>query len=679
MDIDEESKRNLIESFGQKIALRGRGESVREELENLERVWVQQLNPQQIEDAQRALWIRLVPISIEANNVDLALLLVAKLKLVRLVNIIQSTLIPKATKLGVAVALNYVANEFGLESNLDLNDLLNIEPDKPRSLFDIDQLTQLHVHKARWSEALDSTDRAFDGLQADLNRRRIRFRWARFLEADDNFTAAIEQHELAQTESDHVIRLLLKQHLNRASQEIRNYCLSSSRDLSSLTIQNFKIFAERPEIREQIRSVWANRHLGCYTSQLFPQIASIDRGEIDWLERRTYEALPDVNTRDLITSNEIDSRTVGILMNAGSSLSEIPRSRLADLTSWYYRDPSRSMSVSKMHLVLGVPEGFTRVKSSDRWTQLEMITPHLVDHELLGIELCELLGRHRGQQVKCRGLAFMLIRLGLADEALHEIAVLLEEESGHVALSELVEWFGTTIETRIAREEGWNWIDPVLSEATLLELHEILLRDREAEEKQQATDVIRYVIFALIIFLDKLNNNDEESEQQTTTNLVSSGKSNWLQKMEIMFKYLGKILNDFGLSLGEENTNNHGIIKATSLLMKAAKSKLDAIQNSEMILNSFRQLVDRVASRCLMESRYKQAASLFSQMGNQIEACKCLMRTGDIEVVIKFAILTNDIAVNRITLNYLRHLNTSQDVIRDFMARTKLVANENLE
>lgn len=699
----EASATDLIESFGRKVGTKGKGEFVRENLIELESNWLRLFANSSTPDNEsllRDLWTQLVKLSVKLHNIDLALLLVPKLKCNRLVKAIQSTLSPKATDFGISASLILVANEFGVEYQGQIDQLLSINrTNKSCRLYEYDALIKLFVDEARWLEAFELIDKVFDRPRAQLNKRRLHFKWARFLETDEYFQDCLKQHEQAQTESDHWMRLLFKSHLDVAPRYIEAYCkqlddLDTSR--TSLLMDYLQVFAHSTPGFDRARAAWSSGKLDGFSStQLFSLVARSSPNQSEWFEGQIVERLGDDKLRKLIgladfKSNHSDKRSLSGLTVAGACLSSALRGQIGQLACWYLsQGQQQRLKADRLLICLGQYEAYIRCSNdSERWTRLETISRQpMVDDELLASQLCECLARPQvkpGAQSSANNLGFPLLKLGLADESLSHLTSSLGNAAGRANFGEALEWFWHEIEAKVgSAEPSWASMDPQISESTLAQVYAYLRGAEQQQAEFMATNVIKFVINCLTVYIDKLSCNSNGSNQ-ISSNLNSNPRQaqsdsdklaevqqlTGLRKLETMFNYLAKYLGDFNFSLGAGETGNQ-LIKATSSLMKLAKSKMDAIRDSELIRDSFRRLVESVASRCMIEARYKQAASLFSQMGNQIEACKCLMRTGDIEIVTKFASLSSDIAVNRITLNYLRHLNAKPEVIRDFIARTQ--------
>lgn len=670
----------LVNTFKSQIGSKGKGELVREKLNDLEQVWTGKLNDERNQEKVLInLWNRLIKVSLELENIDLALLVIARLKLTRIARVIQSILMVRANEVAVSVGLAYVAREFGLEYQP------KNQFDEPKSIFSIDILLELLINQGKWSEAKSLVDGSYKGTKASLMKRRLSFRHAQHLESDESYCDALAKYEEAKVEANHAFRILSKLHLGRVIRELKDYWMTEERKLTILPVHYFETFNWQEDVRNNLEEFCLSGELGpINTVRLISTLSRSDSKRFDMIEDKIIESQANdevhlaISPLQLRDQNHIDRKSFLKLINA--KIESSLQIQLAQIACLNLKRNMNSQRVSCYLLGLNQFESYIRLNETDRLAKMELLARESVDPYTFVSNLPDVLRtRQNAKRVPNSNLSLLLLKLGLVDEALEYVQN--SNEIRQNLLSECVGWFGQIVDTKVGQD--WSWMDPEICETTLLKFskasNDNLVFDQELQEEQtQATNVIKYVIFALIVFIDKLKKdednvqkmeNDPESEfilqekEQQTSN-------EWLRKLEIMFYYLAKFLKDFTFSVCNEESGQQ-LVKATSLLMKLSRSKMDSIKDSEIIRDSFRQLVDCIASRCLMEAQYKQAASLFSQMGNHMEACKCLMREGDIGVVIDFALITNDIAVNRITLNYLRHLNAKPEVIRDFIARTK--------
>lgn len=243
-------------------------------------------------------------------------------------------------------------------------------------------------------------------------------------------------------------------------------------------------------------------------------------------------------------------------------------------------------------------------------------------------------------------LLMKFLKLGLLDELIQLLAQ--APSSGDEGIARSLEHIEKLIENRYFNT--LDAVNPVLKKITL----DLISRSLQDEDDKDLTmSVITAVIFTITIFLIKLDASDVDMIDRAMPDL------------EIAFEYLAKYLNTLTFTASDT------LVRATNFLVVEIKSKLDILADNELVRDSFKTLIETVAGRCLIESRYKSAAMLYSQIEDNLNAVKALMRAGDVDTVINFALLLRDINVDRITINYLKHLKVDIKIIEEFVARTK--------
>lgn len=199
-------------------------------------------------------------------------------------------------------------------------------------------------------------------------------------------------------------------------------------------------------------------------------------------------------------------------------------------------------------------------------------------------------------------------------------------------------------------------------------------------DKESVAALLSYVILALILSMQKRNCWQNMKSNSTKDNLVESNpmEIRWLEEFEIMAKNLAILLSLFTDGSSKDHSKlviqfaaSDLLIKSSSLLLKTAKLNFDQIQSSDIARDCLRDLVQLVADQCMMDGRYKQAAALHNQIEDHRSALKALMRVGDVDVVIEYAYLIQDVTIHRITLNYLRHIRAPPELIEDFESRIR--------
>lgn len=240
------------------------------------------------------------------------------------------------------------------------------------------------------------------------------------------------------------------------------------------------------------------------------------------------------------------------------------------------------------------------------------------------------------------------INLGLLGEFLQNFTG--DSPTDELYLDRLIRSLESAIES--GSVDNCELIDPNPKEATLNEIFRIMKRDGAREV---GIKLVTIVILIINVFLMKLNSDEKSSADDQSISCLES-----------IFKLLGAQLDEVILSASEN------LIRATNNLVIAVKSKLDALVDSEIIRSSFVRIVDKVAGLCLIDARYKSAAILYSQIEDNVNAVKALMRTGEADTVMNYALLVRDITVNRITINYIKHLRLEPTVIENFIRQNKL-------
>lgn len=246
-----------------------------------------------------------------------------------------------------------------------------------------------------------------------------------------------------------------------------------------------------------------------------------------------------------------------------------------------------------------------------------------------------------------RILVTHFLKLGLIDELL-QLFLRTSHSTGKEIITS-IEYFEQLIDNKFY--DTLETINPKLKLTTL----ELVLETLHEElDKDLTINIVCVVFFATNIFLLKL---DTSNERLLTSSMPS---------LELLFTYLAKYLKELPLRASDV------LVRATNNLVISVKDKLDALADNATIRENFKTIVETVAEQCLIESRYKGAAMLYSQIEDNVNAIKSLMRAGDVDTVVDFALLVRDITVNRITINYLKHLKVDVKKIEDFITRSKI-------
>lgn len=588
------------------------------------------------DDINRILWTHLVELSVELENVQLSLLAVAKLKLAQLALLLHSTLRRKTptdedSKL---LALYYVANYFGISAPLEKR-LTQV-----RSSAEQKHLLHLFINSGRWTSAIDFIETTSTRPQEkELKKSLIYQRLALHLELEENYPGALENYARSGGPKGDEIRIILKQHKNLAFSKLRIYCLSSENSLRGFWFDFLLSSGGRLNASEK------NELRGDHRFSFVGSFRDFEKSTLAGLPERVKSFFRDTNP-----SKWSDKRRMDYIISLGASLDSNTRLQLAHLASRFQETNSISRA-SNLYLCLDQLAAlfYLSPKLMDRASSLRLVY-HYGDANQLASSVTGFMrnalksndSSHSEDARRSKENSHLFasyMKLGLIDEALNMIAAGWTEDEA--AIVEGIEHLEGSVERRFAGT--LEDIDPVIERATLARV----LKTR----KRQVflTHVITIVILAIIVLLNKMENNPSRA----------------IKRLESMFRLASECF------AGPNFATSDALIRSMGSLVEAVKDKLDLLADYDTIRDAFREMVVATADRCMIESRYKSAAMLYNHIEEYKSAVKSLMRMGDLDVVINYSLLVRDIAVNRITINYLKHLNADQAIIKDFIARSQ--------
>lgn len=624
-----------------------------------------------------------------ASDVDLLLVIIERLgfrELLELCNATMSTGRGQVLeqKQRVELALFYTSSYLNIPrtSRLDLRShiqrLASHEKSSSheQSLFDIDQALELAFDCSQWALAFELVDTYFGPFESLslLNRRRIHCKRGHSYESCDNYQRALVSFDEAGCLEKHAIRLIIKNNVGFAERQLKNQ------------IDKFE--------REDISQMWLECSFACghhSNDQSLPEsLKDMDEKTFDHLlkltpetiEQQTFNLLPD-RIRVFLTNNDAakwqDRHLVMSISELGSNLSDKMRRCLAKIVSRPQAEsgPTDSQKVCSIYKILDEPELLFETMSTKATVSNEnylRLLNNFASQDQLATSLSNLMlndslsNTNQARNLKEDQLQSVIyLKLGLLDETLQVSLRLIRGEQDISPLVAHIESLARddkpATELSSQLQPDLDELDPELCPETLKGARKVLESIQMSGQQQlAATNVIVYVISCQVIFLRKLDPTltDPEASEQ----IQQGGSLSLLAKLELMFEHLAGLLQQFDFAVSD------GLLRITNELVKVVKFKLELLADCDCIRNTLGQLVESSASKCLMAAKYKQAAILYSHIDDNISAAKALMRTGDLEVVTNFALLVNDIAVNRITINYLRHLGAAETIQQEFISKT---------
>lgn len=590
------------------------------------------------------LWLMLIRESVHSSNVQLAKLTAAKLGLNLLSILIKQAANGLSQSEDQKMSIfRYVKNYLQLGD--DTNEITaNRDSDTICGHY---RSLRLCFERGQWAQAASFVNCNIKSLdQKDLMMRLVHYERAKQEEIQEAFEESLAHYEKSGSHYENLPRLVMKHLMGSANQALQEYC-SASEDMK-------RFWAK---FQESSRNYHAA--LDTYESlndNLAKLRCSALTGSISLLETTIMASLP-AKVREFIEDTNWDMRVLAksasLVVSICADLDPSTRCLLAELASYHMRQNNLLRS-SRLQLCLAQSESSLELSRPllNKFDALYLVAL-LGSNENLASDLVRLMTESGASQISVKPmreaqiLFFACLKLGLIDEALQVFAK--DSSRNEMDLTEASQEIQRLIDDRHSGSLGA--INPELSGSTISSIHQSLNNEND---KDLTTQVITVVILSITAFLMKLDANEVGSLEHE------------IPKLEIMFERLAEYFNELTFNASET------VVRAANSLIVAVKGKLDAIADSDIIRESFRQLIETSAGRCMIEGRYKSAAMLYSQIEDNVNAVKSLMRTGEVETVINYALLVRDITVSRITINYLKHLGTDVSTIEDFVARSKV-------
>jgi len=620
--------------------------SLRQAVTSIEDEFRARFPDQNEESSIKKLWLNLMKTSVELENIELSILVVAKLKLAQLALLLRSTLqSSRDISIRKFVALSYVSSYLHLDNE---NQLKPPVVPRDRSINEFKDVIKLYINCGEWDKAIEFVCKnSTDDQHGEANCRLIYFKLAQNLESEENYLAALANYQKSGAQKDHLVRLLMKQHADSAIKELEKHC--SDGTLDKKFWWEYRLFLSKSEHPDLQLTYNRSPDLGSFVK------LCLLRGNLDEAETKLYEPLPERMRQfiqDVSPEKWFCKRKLDYTIAQGSSLCSNSRAALA-LMARQYRHISSFAKASSLLLCLNQIDLLLDLapKFMGQPKGLDMVC-EFGNSDAIACNLAEDLFRITNLRKKDelhvarvnQTLFLACIKLGLLNDAFQYIsAELLQEEN---IITQAIEHLENFVEGR--HNGTLDYVYPELRRSTLRALHVSL------GGQISTTHVVSLEVLSLSILLFKF-------EPDETRSLEYS-----LEKLETMFSELSVCLNKLNFNASDN------LVWSTKTLIIAIREKIDYLSECHLIREAFRQLVETIANRCMIESRYKSAASLYSQMGDSISAVKSLMRMGDVDIVINYSLLVRDAAVNRITMNYLKHLGVEQEVIDSFA--TKIVS-----
>lgn len=658
---------SLTSAFLSEISRVRNSELVREKLLQLEQTLINHLkeqerqedpeNPENARAAQgneRDLWIKLLPRSLLLNHLELSLLLVSRLKLNPLATLLRQLISrdPNSNE----IALVYISQYLECQRTQLLSPTLSHFGNHFRRL-----LTSLDsfLDGSEWSQCEQLADLWPHRAQAQLARQLIAYERAMQLELEEEFANAIECHHQAGTIHLNVIRLALK----RQAAESLTLEHLFERDSQAAPLDHHAIFG-LPASSESDRSLIYCTHelelerdfqrtLGRTMDQLPPGSRKLLQLEAETLRDQNRLKYPQVSDWAKLLTNE-------------------QKAQLIELTN------RPEMPLVSSRIILIALDQYSPLLFKWNSDQIDCKSIEFLrdPNSLLDLGLDERksppLATKDDASSMSNQLAHRLLKWGLLEESLRLFIAsqFKDRNESTSAMDSALDWLNESLERSNMNTEttgndligekniGWqvdelDWLDPEIGEQTIGDLCLLVQNSSELISRSFHSQSLAFVILCLQISLQR----------------VQQGAEYRLAQLERLADHLCRLVNLDQLQID----CSERLLRATASLLQAAKLNFEHIRSSERVRDSLRLLVDSIAGKCLMESRYKQAASLYGQIEDHVSALKALMRTGELELVLQFALLVKDVAVHRLALNYLRHLKAPPETIELFERRSKLL------
>lgn len=669
-----EKFQSFLEKSSQIIAREADPSRLRATLARLEQSCVRDL----IDDSHRAdekeikklLWSSLLRESIRAQNFDLAMLLVAKLHLVQLAMVMQTTienarLLPN--DLSKCMALAYASQYVGMtgeasdaDSNYETTRMLLEASTKLKE----NSLTGVDLNcSADFLLNFDDWDLAGQFIEqwaptrAHPSLRRVFIKYALHNEIMGNYEQALDSYEQLNAQPLNRMRVMIKLHKRAFWRQLKRAIDggdADNRDPSPIRQSAIDLMFATGRCETGLEYKIIGQSL---------DIVRIDkRRRIDLYESSTLEAAPHLPSRllNFVRNPNIkkwlDEQQIDAIVAMSDSLDARPRALLSELASTLMSNGNHAHAAS-IYLVCGHKRNAEGLLS--KFLSSNDLFSIIARNKNVNASVLLREAKHAKESTR----ALVYARLGLFDEAIRMLMNSQTDRSTRSCIEKLENICGHMTKLIEPPHESARFerIDPMLEVNTLEALDYM-------SERGSVTTVIQTVIILATITLIKLDMHAQDNDLTQTCELLRSN--------------LQKIFGFLRAQVSRATSGAHSAIEASDRLVRCIQTLVNTLDDRlhclataaevcDNVREGMKELVAHVCGECMLAGKYRSAALLHASLGDQVQAAKCLMRTGDIEAVIKFALTARDLTVNRLTINFLRHLNADAKLIDSFIAKAQ--------
>lgn len=584
-------------------------------------------------DSIRDFYLQLARESVQLNNIKLAFIAIEKLDVKQMLTIVEKTI--DGSSHDRYLAMRFLESQMGfvpdkmevtswLPSEADIADSLNVSHNLCRRL--------LNHHQ----QDLDNKSLPNDHLRSILYNG-----MASCLELDENFNSSLTYYEKSGTYLENLPRVTIKHLTSSSHRALQQYC-ATSKELQQFWLKYLIASNNQTESYKFISMIdlsgksntlsnfsMSTQHLHSKVPETIQSFVC-DPSDAKWHDRKYFGF-----ASDSIASASVETRRAMVeILYRGIMNEDYQVIKIWSTCLGFAKKIASHSLVRDRRLASGLDIVINRGADHDSLYDMidfivlsQCLTPAKIDEHPRVSQLC--------------------LRLGLIDHALHISSLNITQlEGSAVSMVEHLHKLYINLFQMSLKN-----INPLLYTDSLSSMEKLLFK---LADEGIAMNVITIVIYSTTLFLLKLDIHDK--------NAIAPE----LPKLETIFKFLKSYLENCTFHLSDK------LVSATNNLTTAIKNNLDALSDSLIMREAFRKLIETVAGRCMIEGRYKSAAMLYSHIEDNVNAIKSLMRTGEADIVINYAFLVRDFTVNRITINYLKHLKVDTKIIDDFVSKSQL-------
>lgn len=688
--------KQLIADFEINLINLKNGEEIRERLVRLEKEYTHQsrndINKRDADEIDKSpLWLELVQISVRQSRLDLALILIGRLKITPLARVMQLILVTQASELNSQLAIHYISNYFGLASDESETIAKLSRKADDKSIHDLEPIFQFWLDAGKWDQIYDFIDDLTNKSLAKNCLKLMFYEQAMTHEWEENFNDSLKCHDRADSLKTNTLRLALKRFPENSD---ANQIEMDSQ--GEAWVDYATIFTDSDKIRAQLDKCDNEDML-----EVVPLFRLYLQLDFESANQLALELMPEViqnYVRGSMDNSKMqnEEQSQQILRDNCSLLTVRQKFQLAEVANHAIErdDFDRAGTIlvclkqDKLHLSLIDDDKLLTEASIGSLIRMHEPTND-TSIDLIGLferqrRIAKSRGKKRFQDKKnleesSPVLAKLCLTMGLLDECLRILisSIRLNKDTSRSSLLEACDSLANEIkdmENSSSSKFGNKQLRQYQSRLSTSIRHETiqlateLLANGEQTDRESISAVITFVVLVLILAIQRKPANNDKKPQTPTEELPEINF--WLSRIESLATHLSALLDQFNASTAQLSSSDQ-LVRACSWLLKSAKANFEQISASEIARDCLRQLVQSVAGRCLMEGRYKQAASLHNQIEDYVNAVKALMRLGDLNVVIEYAMLVHDVTVHRISLNFLKHMRAPPELIEDFENRIR--------